>query len=240
MLPWDLTPLRAVAGPRVIAAAPEADADRLAGALAAAEKAAAVADRFARWDPPPKRYVVYLAGPDEWHTWWNGEGEDGDGYAEGPYGIEIRTSLDEDHGRTALLTHELTHVVTISDQYGDDGDWWLYEGLAEYAADHNGAWTRDRLPYVRQYIKAGRWDGSITLGATPSDATPEDSTALYGLALLAVSCLAKRFGEDHMLDFFAAVVRGYRTLEVASTTAFGTPWPPVAADCAAEIRARTT
>ncbi|MGI5240502.1 hypothetical protein [Dactylosporangium sp. CA-139066] len=91
---------------------------------------------------------------------------------------------------------------------------------------------------MRRFVKAGRWDGTITLGAMPRDASADERTARYGLALLAVSCLAKRFGEDRMLDFFAAVVRGWRTPEVASATAFGTDWAPVAASCAAQIRAR--
>ncbi|GGM69810.1 hypothetical protein ACFFX1_14420 [Dactylosporangium sucinum] len=132
VLPWDLTPLRAVHGRRVILAAPVSLAGDLQQTLAAAGKAADIADRFARWGAPPKRYVVYFAGPEQWSTWWNGD----------------------------------------------------------------------------------------------------------GIALLAVTCLAKRFGEDRMLAFFTAVVREQSAPETAAPTAFGTQWAPIAAACAAEVRAR--
>jgi len=68
--PWEVSDLRVTVGERVIVAAPPRYAGRLATALAGAEKAAAVADRYARWGPPPGRYLVYLAGPDEWGRWY--------------------------------------------------------------------------------------------------------------------------------------------------------------------------
>ncbi|WP_433064511.1 hypothetical protein [Dactylosporangium sp. CS-033363] len=234
VLPWDMTPLRAKAGQRVIVAAPLLLEGRIAPVLAAAERAAAVADRFARWDAPPKRYVVYIAGDDEWQQWWNGESdEEVDGYSEGSYGVAIKADL-ADEQLPGLLAHEFTHVVSLGDEYGDTKDWWLYEGLAEYAAERGG-WPRGRVPAVRQYVKHG-WDGSVTLGAMPDDAPDEVWQARYGIALLAVQCLAKRFGEDRMLDFFAAVVRGPSTPEAASPEAFGTDWAPVAAGCVTEVR----
>ncbi len=68
--PWEVSELRAAVGERVVVASSPRYASRLQATLAAAERAAAKADRFARWRPRPSRYVVYLAGPDEWSTWY--------------------------------------------------------------------------------------------------------------------------------------------------------------------------
>lgn len=238
VLPWDLTPLQAVVGSRVIVAAPVSmAAGEVHRTVAAAEQAAAVADRFARWGPAPKRYVVYVAGPQEWRTWWNGEDPDFDGSAHGSYGVAIRAGGNPD-GLPRLLTHEFTHVVSVGDEFGGGTYWWLTEGLAEYASDHDGSMTRARLPSVRRYVRAGRWDGSITLGRMPADASGDDQPARYGIALLAVSCLVQRFGEDRTLDFFAAVVREWSDPETAAPKVFGTEWAPVAAGCATKVRDR--
>jgi hypothetical protein len=238
VLPWDLTPLRAVAGRRVILAVSASHAGDLQPALAAADRAADIADRYARWEAPPKRYVVYFAGPDEWSTWFHGRGKGFDGYAAGPYGVAVRAEQLGRDGLSGLLTHEFTHVVSLGQQFDNRQDWWLVEGLAEYVADRDGGWTRDRLPFVRRYLRAGRWDGAIALGNMPKGASEDDERARYGIALLAVTCLAKRFGEDRMLAFFTAVVREQSDLETAALKAFGTHWPPVAAACATEVRAR--
>ncbi len=232
VLPWDLTALRAVAGRRAIVAGPASLAGQLSRTLAAADRAADTADRFARWDPPPKWYVVYLAGPEQWRTWWNGRSEGFDGYAMGAYGVAIRSG-GADSGLANLLAHEFTHVVSTGDRSTTSSVWWLAEGLAEYVADRDGSWTRDRLPSVRRYLRAGRWDGIVTLSG-PGD----EVRARYGIALLTVTCLAQRFGEDRLLAFFAAVVREQASPETASPAVFGTEWAPVAAGCSAEIRRR--
>ncbi|MEV4135433.1 hypothetical protein AB0J72_25055 [Dactylosporangium sp. NPDC049742] len=239
VLPWDLTPLHAVAGSRAIVAAPVGTAvGELHRTLAAAEKAAAVADRFARWGPAPKRHVVYLAGPQEWRAWWNGEDPDYDGSAHGSYGVAIRAGGDPD-GLPQLLIHEFTHVVSIGDEFGGGRYWWLEEGLAEYASDGDGSMTRDRLPSVRRYVRAGRWNGSITLGGMPARTSDDDQLARYGIALLAVTCLVQRFGEDRTIDFFAAVVREWSDPETAAPKVLGTEWAPVATGCATTVRNRT-
>src|SRR5258706_521252 len=68
--PWEVSELHAVVGPRVIIATTARYAAKLPAMLVAAEKAAAVTDRFAKWRDPPGRYVVYLASPDEWSRWY--------------------------------------------------------------------------------------------------------------------------------------------------------------------------
>ncbi|WP_327001957.1 hypothetical protein OHA72_43575 [Dactylosporangium sp. NBC_01737] len=233
VLPWDLTALQGVAGRRVVVAAPASLAGQLERTVQAADRAADIADRFARWGPPPTRYVVYLAGPEEWRTWWNGQADSFDGYAAGSYGVAVQPVQD---GLENLLAHEFAHVVSLGAEPGTL--WWLAEGLAEYVADRDGSWTRDRLPSVRRYLRAERWDGSVTLDGIPQGASDDDRRARYGIALLAVTCLAQRFGEDQMLAFFGSVVRKGSDPEAASLNVFGTEWAPVAEGCAAQIRAR--
>ncbi|MFF5233210.1 hypothetical protein [Dactylosporangium sp. NPDC000521] len=238
VLPWDMTALQAVEGRRVIVAGPAVLAGQLDRFLAAADRAADIADRFARWGPPPKRYVVYVAGPEQWSTWWNGQSDSFDGYAVGSYGVAVKAEQAGTDGLVNLLAHEFAHVVSVGDEPGPRRLWWLTEGLAEYVADRDGSWTRDRLPSVRRYLRAGRWDGSVTLGAMPAGASDDDQRARYGLALLTVTCLAQRFGEDKMLAFFGSVVRQGSDPEAASLNVLGTDWAPVAEGCAAQIRAR--
>ncbi|MEV4510337.1 hypothetical protein AB0K00_15385 [Dactylosporangium sp. NPDC049525] len=235
VLPWDLTALQGVAGRRAIVAAPASLAGHLDRILAAADEAADIADRYARWGPPPKRYVVYLAGPEQWRTWWNGQVDGAGSYSAGSYGVAIRA---DQIGTVNLLAHEFTHVVSLGDEDSPRRLWWLTEGLAEYVADRDGAWTRDRLPAVRRYLRAGRWDGTVTLDGIPADASDDDRRARYGIALLTVTCLAQRFDEEKMLAFFGSVVRQESDPEAASMNVFGTEWAPVAEGCAAQIRAR--
>ena len=51
-------------------AASKSNAWRLAQAVPAADKAAKVADMFAKWEPAPSRYVIFFAGPEDWQRWY--------------------------------------------------------------------------------------------------------------------------------------------------------------------------
>ncbi|GAA3455232.1 hypothetical protein [Dactylosporangium matsuzakiense] len=150
----------------------------------------------------------------------------------------MKAGVDRDHGRRNLLTHEFTHVLSLGDDDGDDRDWWLSEGLAEYVADRGGDWTPARLPDVRRLIRTGGWDGTITLAAPPKDLPASDRRGRYGIALLAVTCLARHYGEDRMLAFFTAVVRNRAEPAAAALTTLGAGWPTATAFCTAEVRNR--
>lgn len=234
--PWDATELRFATGRRVVVAAPAKYASKLAATVKAADRGADVADRFAHWGQPPGRYVVYLAGPAEWRSWFDGRTENAaDAFARGG---EVVQRVDRGVGSYELFAHEFTHVVSLGKRVRGQQDWWLVEGLAEYAANRDGSWVRARLPFVRQYVRKGRWDGSVALGPIPERATDDDWQARYGIALLTVIRLAERFGEPAMLDFFAAVVRDGTPPDVAAPAALKTDWATVAADCAAYVRSR--
>nr|BFE61608.1 hypothetical protein GCM10020063_061340 [Dactylosporangium thailandense] len=235
--PWDASDLKAVTGHRVIVAGSGSTANKLQQVLSAADVAAEVADRYAHWGPAPKWYIVYVASPSEWKTWFDNTdlGPYYDGYSMGAQGVVIPV---DDLGRPYLqivLTHEFGHVVTIGDNYPTAEQWWLQEGVAEYIADRNGEATRSRLPSIHKFVKQG-WDGQIAMGPPPERAGGVEIDARYGIALLGISCLAKRFGEAKMLDFWGDVVREKQSLESASSARFATAWAGVASACAGEVR----
>jgi hypothetical protein len=235
--PWDASALQTAVGRRVIVAGSAATASKLQRVVSKADAAADVADRYAHWDPPPKWYIVYIAGESEWTSWWdNGDiGASYDGYSTGPRGIVMQSADATQQWLQILLTHEFGHVVTVGEDYGTAKDWWMTEGIADYISDRDGTTMRGRLPDVRKFVKKG-WNGKITMGPPPENASDEEIDARYGIALIAISCLAKKYGEPKMLDFFGDVVRKNVPLETASPSRFGADWPTVEAACEAQVR----
>jgi hypothetical protein len=241
--PWEVSDLRAVMGPRVVVAAPARHAGGLASTLQAAEKAAARADTFARWGQKPSRYVVYLAGPDEWSKWY--------GVKQPAWAVGFAIPITADHTEIVLnasrvdtgdvvhtLTHEFSHVSTLSGvQRNYTDSWLLVEGLAEYVS-HS---TRPVSAYpwlsgTRRYVRSGLWPGTAALVAPAQSATVSDATGRYGVAYLGVRRIAERFGEDKMLAFYAAVARDGRSAALTAPEVFGVTWDAVAADCDIYIR----
>jgi hypothetical protein len=242
--PWEVSELRAVVGARVVVAAPPRYAGRLAPTLEAAERAAARSDRYARWRPAPSRYVVYLAGPEEWSTWY---GVKQPAWAAG-FAMPITTEHTEivlnasriDSGEIRnTLTHEFTHVTSLAGvQRSYTDSWLLVEGLAEYVAHAERAVSAyPWLSGTRRYVRSGLWPGTADLAAPPESATVSDATGRYGVAYVAVRRLAERFGEARLLDFFAAVARDGRRPADAAPQILGVPWADAAADCDRAVRA---
>jgi hypothetical protein len=242
--PWEVSELRAVVGSRVVVATSPRHASRLQATLAAAERAAAKADRYARWRPAPARYVVYLAGADEWSSWYGGEQPVWAAgytlpitpdYSE----IVLNASRVDANEVAATLTHEFTHVTTLAGvQRNYTDSWLLVEGMAEYATHRER--PESAYPWLsgtRRYVTGGRWPGTAALVAPPDSATVSDATGLYGVAYFAVRRLADRFGQDKLLAFFAAVARDGRAPVQASPEIFGVSWADAAGDCDRHIRA---
>lgn len=241
--PWEVSQLQAAIGNRVVVAASPRYASRLQATLQAAERAAEKADRYARWRPPPSRYVVYLAGADEWSTWY---GVKQPAWAAGyampitPEHTEIVLNATRIDGGEALntLTHEFSHVSTLAGvrrNYTDS--WLLVEGMAEYVT-HVGkpAGAYPWLSGTRSYVEGG-WPGTAALAAPAESASVGDATGRYGVAYFAVRRLAERFGEDRLLAFFSAVARDGRPADLVSPEVFGVPWADAAADCDRHIKA---
>jgi hypothetical protein len=241
--PWEVSELRAAIGERVVVAASPRYASRLQPTLQAAERAAEKADRYARWRPRPAKYVVYLAGADEWSTWY---GVKQPAWAAGyampitPEHTEIVLNAARIDGGEVLntLTHEFSHVSTLAGvrrNYTDS--WLLVEGMAEYVTHVDKApGSYPWLSGTRRYVASGNWPGTAALAAPAESATVGDATGRYGVAYFAVRRLAERFGEDRLLAFFAAVARDGRQPEQVAPDTFGVAWAEVAADCDRYVR----
>jgi len=241
--PWEVSDLQAVVGNRVVVAGMKKWANRLAGILAAAERAAAVTDRYAKWGDPPTRYIVYVAGPDEWAQWY-GVQQAGwvaayampltDTYTE----IVLNATKVAVSDAREVLQHEFTHVVTLSGVHKTYPEsWWLIEGIAEYVQNVGAPISMYRaLGDGRKYVHGGTWNGAVALGEPDANASTSDANGRYAVAYLAVRRLAERFGEPKMLDFFNAVARNGQAPDQASAAVFGQPWAAVADDCAKYVR----
>ncbi|BCJ71320.1 hypothetical protein CS0771_08640 [Catellatospora sp. IY07-71] len=239
--PWQVAELVAVAGPRTVVATTPEHEDRLARLLTEAEKAAKVADRFARPGKLPPRYVVYHAGDGAWGTWFSwkpGQHVSGGAVRVGPERWEIVLN-ERDSGPAmagGVLRHELAHAASLAGLSDDDDKlWWLQEGLAEYAG-LNGRRVRDylRLTEIRRLMK--QWDGDVESALPPRDAPAWQVVARYGVSGLTVRYLADRFGEAKFVDFFHRVVHDGKSVTEVSPQVFGVAWGALERDCAAYIR----
>lgn len=241
--PWEVSDLRVAVGTRVVVATTPRYASRLPATLVAAERAAAAADRFAHWGKPPGRYVVYLAGAEEWGRWYSIKQA---GWVAG-YAMPLTDTDTEivlnaaqvDVRETAeVLRHEFAHVVTLNGvRRSYERTWWLVEGIAEYVrAGGQPVGGYDALSETRRFINSERWSGDVALDEPGADATAADANGRYGVAYLAVRRLAERYGEPKMIQFFTAVAREGKPLEEASTAVFGVAWAEVSADCQRFVR----
>jgi hypothetical protein len=242
--PWEISALKAVVGKRTVVATTNRYASRLPSLLAQAEKAAAVADRFAIGGSRPDRYRIFVAGPSEWKKWYGGELPE--------WSVGFATAISEDRMEVVLnaneiqngylddvLRHELGHVATLStDDYTHDGNFWLIEGLAEYIQENGRpVGSYDGRAPVRRYLNSGKWNGSVNVPEPGAGTADWQVAARYGIGYYAVRRMAERFGQAKMMAFFTAVVlEGGTSLDTAAREAFGATWENVDADCARYIR----
>ncbi|MFG1714138.1 hypothetical protein [Micromonospora sp. NPDC049203] len=240
--PWQVSDLAVAVGKRVVVATTPAQRRRLPGLLAQAETAALAADRYAIGGTPPDRYLVYYAGKGEWQRWYGGGRPKWTaGYAVGVGGgrhdVVLNAQIVTPAGIDDLLRHELTHAASLPDRgYADRADWWLVEGLAEYAgADGQPVHRYDGLAEVRKLLRGG-WSGRLDAVAPADDAGDDRVGGAYGVSYLAVRHLVDRYGEQRMLDFYRAVVHQGRSPAQAADEVFGDPWSMLHDDCVAYVR----
>ncbi|WP_199044017.1 hypothetical protein [Glycomyces salinus] len=221
--PWEVQNMVAAVGDRTVVAAPEGMERQLDDALEIAEDAAINADKWALWERPD-RYVVYIAGDDEFEDWFGGMFDGGDvlGFA-----LPLEGTVDEERVPTTYATvmnvdrtgwgneldsvirHELGHAVTLwaapSESYGND-TWWMVEGIAEYI-DHGDRPLEDyaRMWDIDEYIDQGGCADEI-VGPTQEDDTLAGS-GKYGCAFLGVHYMIDTYGQDAFADWFGRTAR---------------------------------
>lgn len=223
--PWEVEDLRAEVGDRAIVAGPAKYSDELDHALEVADNAAKNADQYAKFGRVD-RYVVYLAGDEEFERWYgldnsmdnvvgfaipltratkNGESK--------PGGSDVVVHADrvrDDAEFEATMRHELGHVATLHHskvRTKGDEQWWLSEGLAELI-DQDPEQPLDdyvRMSDVKKYLSREDWDGELER-ADPND-NPLAGSAKYGIAFLATYHLYDEYGKDKFMDFFEKVAR---------------------------------
>jgi hypothetical protein len=243
--PWENDDLVFAQGRRVTVAATRGEAEHLASVVALADRAAAVADRFARYvGNPQQRYRVYLAGEKSWRSWYGGQRNRWVIGYEIPLNdtggdVVLRMSGNTDRRQLLnTLQHELGHVVTLTSGYrgGDDKDGWLREGVAEYIGWYPeraaASWRRDSVHAAVN----GRRPTSIVAEPLARNAGGEAGEAFYGLGHFAVDCMVEKFGERRMVEFIRLSLRQDRTYDLASRDAFGKPFTTVDKACVAWIR----
>lgn len=236
--PWEVSALVAAVGPRAVVATTAAQRGQLTWLLREAEKAAAVADRYAVDGRPPDRYLVFYAGEAEWKRWHGGDRAGWmAGYTTqvgwGPRDVVVRAKdLDP-----TTLRHEMTHASSLPDERESaPGGWWLVEGIAEYAALAGRPLSEyGELRAVRELV-AGGWKGPLPAQAPDDKATPKQVGGAYGLGYLAVRHLVDRYGEAKALAFFKAVVHEGMGVDVAAVELLDEPWETVEGYCVAYVR----
>jgi hypothetical protein len=243
--PWEVSALRAAVGKRVVIATTSRYAGKLPSLLRQAERAAAVADRFVISGKRPDLYRIFLAGASDWKKWYGGDLPSWSvGFATGvsPGRMDVVLNLGEIQTGylDEVLRHELGHVATLSaDNYPNESDFWLVEGIAEYIQESGRPVTAyDGEPAVRRYLNSGRWNGKVNVPAPTADTPDWQVAARYGIGYYAVRRMAERFGQAKMIIFFTELVLepDGGDLDVAARTAFGTSWASVNADCARYVR----
>jgi hypothetical protein len=247
--PWESGELAFLSGKRVVVAGDRGERKYFKQVLAAAEKAAAVNDRFAALiGNPQRRYRVYVAGAKQWKTWYGGITDKWViGYAiplsdsGSDVVLNISAVRTDSEVLATTLQHELAHVVTLGGAHrtSGSGDMWLEEGIAEYIGwyprSSTDSWRRSA---VRSLLDSGRRPKSIAARAPADDASPDASDAFYGFGHFAADCLARKYGQGALFDFVRLYLRENRDLDPASQEAFGTPFATVDRSCMAWIRDR--
>jgi hypothetical protein len=243
--PWEFSKLVVRAGKRVVVVATQANAWRLAQAVVDADRAAVVADQFAKWNPPPSRYVISFATGQEWSTWYGHTQANWAAAWTVPVAdlvseVMVRSDVVAQSELLMLLTHEMTHVTTLAGKRAGDNvsAWWLIEGIAEYTSHLGQPFTQyDGFIPTKDFV-AHSWDGNPAVAPPDGNASDVEAAGRYGVAYLSVRRIAERYGQDRMLDFWGRVVHDAQPIDDAARAALGVPWTTVRADCASYVRAQ--
>ncbi len=240
--PWQVSELVSLSGKRTVVATVKAREAILASLLAAAEKAALVADRFAREGAPPERYVVYWAPAAEWRIWFDRDPAEWVGGVAVPSSAEryelILNSDDLDPDEVdSLLRHELTHASSLPGRVtGGKEVWWLMEGLAQLAEmEGTLVSAHEGLGEVARVMKSTA-NARLDIPEPPVGASHAEVTGHYAAAFLGVRCIAERYGEPALVEYFHAVMHGRRSAAAGADEVLGVQWPDLERECLDYIR----
>ncbi len=236
-LPWLVSTLKAVVGPRLVVAASDAEASNLAHVLTIAEDAVQNADKYAKWGQVPV-YVLYLASHTEANNHW--------------FGVTMRDSLgltmqidstdnevmvlmpdanEFDAAGPGLLSgvirHEFGHVATLqNDAYNSDDS--FVEGIAQYISLYGHAgWDKFGKLAAKQYIRSGKWSKKILLTKEIRSSNLVTANAAYEIGYLGLQYLASKYGLAKMLAFWGDVEQNDESPTTASMKEFNTSWTSV-------------
>jgi hypothetical protein len=242
-MPWEVSALTVAVGKRVIVAG-AARASRVRAIVDRVDRAAAVADTYAV-GRTPERYLVFLAGPKEFATWYGGASDWAGGFAAAATAgrTDVVINIDEVSGDDLdfVLRHELTHASTLhgSDFYDEDSSSWLIEGIADQAGYHGlpvppaVVWTE-----ARRYIRENKWAGDLDPLVFEDDEPDWQITAKYDIGFLAVRRLTEKYGRARVRTFFDAVIHQGRYHEQAARSAFGVGWEAIGKDVGRSVKRR--
>jgi hypothetical protein len=245
--PWLDARLEFITGKRATVIASADLKNRMPAALAAADAAASVADRFAEWIWPA-RYIVYLANPAEWSAWIarSPNTDNVVAYAAAPStsseAVVVNMAVQDTNADSlvSVLRHEFGHVVTLLgvNRNRVTAPRLFVEGIAEYIAE-DGLPLSAYLPLsiARRFIHSGRWNGDLdSVEELFRSDRLEDVEAAYAMGMLTWRCISDRYGRPKLLDFAEQMLRKAADTDTAATIGLGEPWSKVNAACAPYLR----
>lgn len=236
--PWQDGALKLITGKRVVIGADQSEADLLPAALPLAEKAAAVADKFAKMMGTTQlKYRIYLAGTKQWKAWYGGEDKtwSSRSVALGQYGFDIIVNVAQvidDADLQFLLQREMGWDVSLTGGYSNGADEaWLTEGVSEYIGYYpkpaTSAWS---FGAARKTVSS---HGLTKINPSQPAGSASDATwnGFFGLAHLAVDCLAHEYGQQKAFTFVKQTLINSEDYDEAAQDAFALPFTTVNKTC---------
>jgi hypothetical protein len=152
--------------------------------------------------------------------------------------VVVRTDAVPEDQLEMLMRHELTHVTSLAGaDYGTSADWWLVEGIAEYAEYGSlDVSEYDGIEAVGDFVNSKKWESDVRVDPPDEDASVAEAAGAYGVGYLAIRRIAERFGEAKMLKFFGAVMHKGKDVVAAAKSELGKSWTDVNSDCVRYIR----
>jgi hypothetical protein len=247
--PWFDADLITMTGAKTtVFAVPSENKDLVKSVSDEAEAAAAIADTYST-DKVPVRYVVYIAPPAQWRSWFGGVDSETDvlGYAVSTSQTSSVVVLNRDNIQTDemihVLRHEFGHVSTL---LGTDrgstaiGHFWV-EGIAELIAQNGDPISSYiSIDYARGYLRSGLFTGDLD----NMDATywnTDRSGVVYVMGFLTWQCISDSYGHDKVVALAKQLFRGpAKTIDEATQAALGTSWSELEPACVSYIRSHVS